>query len=678
MPKYISLPEGLIIFTDTINNNLTHQDYARVIQIMKDYTAYLTGDGIASKLIQFTPREPADLFAQRIRLTQVTTPDIVGGCMKPMYKVGRTPAQIHFEWKDKTKNEEYKKALIQAAKNFYGETSVDEYLTYRMPELDTTDPNSFIVVEFTTEKGGFVDPKDPKTKAQPYPFEVNSCEAINYIYKNNTLQWLICKNEISLYDKNGKEVEGQKFIMYTDQNSIVGTQIHKDNVDAFVNQYNPVILTEITADTEFKPGVVYLYNTTSEKTKSQRRIFSIQVFEHKIGFVPARRVGIIRDLLTRGRTCVPLIHAAQAYLEKSIKTVSEFDITNCLHTFPQKIAYVDKCPGYTEEKDGTQHTTPCLRGVGPMGHKCKECQGSGIKIHKTAADLIGVPMPKDPKDMANLENMLVYKYPPTEILEFQKKLALYEWRYFAQKAVWNSEVFTEEDFATATKAKIDLDSVYDTLQPFAGNYSGMWKHIMKCIAILRDIGKDMEVVHDYPKDFKMKPYSELLNDYKIANENGAPSYIKKALTHDISMKLYVDQPEELVKINTKEKYFPFNGKTETEINYIIANDLTSQYAKILYANFDNIFSDIEYDISKTNTEDNRVDFYHMTEEEQRKLIEAKVSEYMAELEETDISKTAVAFQGAVDNLGIKKNIPGANNPEDNNPDGTPNLDNATA
>lgn len=645
--KLTSLLDGTKCFIKTINNNLTHCDYDRVTELADDYLIYLTGTGVAKKLKRFTPRETQEMFNQRVRLTQSTTPDVVGSCMKPMFKVGRAPAMEMISWGDSQASEKNKKALADVANSFYGNQSVNNYLTYRMVELDTTDPNSFIVVEFTsTGENGVVNPREESTLGKPYPFEVNAHEAINFCYENNILQWLIVKMPIMIVDKDGKQCEGAKYTVYLAEYDVVATQIHKTAVDKFKQDNANFVLiegpTSTMFDTELHEGTVYLF-VTKEKGNKTERYFSLQVHNHKIPFVPAQRVGTIRDLTTRGRTRVPLIHQAKPYLEKLIKTISEFDLTNCLHVFPQKIQYSDRCAGYLEEQEGTDEATliSCLNGMTMEGKMCKQCHGTGYKVHKSAADLIQVAMPKDIKDMVSLENFLVYKYPPIDLLDFQRKLALYEFRYLAQRSVYNSEVFSSEDIMTATEKKIDLDSVYDTLKPYADNYSEMYVFIMECIASIRDMYEGFEVIHAFPNDFKMKPYSELLSDYQIANANGAPSYIKKALTRDISRKLYIDQPDEILRIETKEKYFPFPGKSDAQISFIMSNDGTSERIKIFFNHFDMIFSDLEYEASLEGA-----DFYKMEEKLQREKIKAKTDEYVKMVQDDISASAASAFNPA--------------------------------
>lgn len=684
----VKINSGVQILLDTVSENLRHEDYKHVCDLADDYEVYVTGKGYENKLKRFNPRESEEMHKQRVVLTQITTPDIAGGCIKPMYKIGRTPAGKMITWKDPVKTEKNKKILEEVAKMFYGEKSVDEYLTYRQVDLDSTDPNSFIVVEFRTEAGdGEVNPADKNSKAIPYPFEVTSKEAVNYIYQNGILQWLVVENCIIIQTKKDKPKEGKKYILYLDNNSVVMTQIDKSMIEDWKSENTFTTITSINDDEQpLQEKVIYFFETPGKKDK---RFFKVEVFAHNIGFNPARRVGTIPDLTTRKRTCVPLIHQAKPYFEKSIKTISEFDLTNCLHVFPQKIQYSDPCPGYYQKEDAragmsnealTHTLIGCNKGYAPNGHTCQACHGSGYKYHQSAQDLIQIRMPKDLTEMVSLENIIVYKYPPIELLDFQKKLGLYEYRYFAQKAVYNSEVFSKEDVTTATEKIIDLESVYDTLKPFADSYSAMWRHIYKCIAELRDISEGMEIVHVFPNDFKMKPFSTLLDDLTKANTSGAPSHIKKALNRDITNKLYVDKPDEILRINTKEKYNPFAGKSENEINQIIANGLCTTYAKILYANFDQIFSDIEYETSQKEIPNPSADkgsapvplnFYQMEEKMQRELIRAKVAEYQLAIDTEDAATAATAFNGADPNA-----VPANEPPVKFGPDGTTPVDDA--
>lgn len=645
----ILLKEGAKILFDTINYGLRHQDYKRVIDVAKDFTIYATGVGISDKLQRFNSRESEEQHKQRLLLTIPNVQDIFFSCVKPLTKVGRTPANVMLSWKNKDAKEtvNLKSQLIDASKNFWGKKDVNQYITQRQADLDSTDPNSFVVVEFKEA----VDPTNPNSKAKPYPFEVNSAEAINYKYKNNDLQWLVVLNGNTMVDKKGTESIGETYYIYIDNETIKATQIVKDTVEQFTLENNLISIENLN-EINLLPSIKqkYLFATGDKKKKSEAKYFIIEVFEHKIGFVPAIRFGTVLDPQTRYRTCIPLIFAAQPYFDKSIKAMSEFDLTNCLHVFPRLLVYADACQG---EPMGENMFIGCMNGMRPDGKTiCNACHGSGFNGHQSAQDVIQIRMPKDLKDIVPLENLIAYKTPPIELLEIQKKFGFYELRQLAQGAVYNSDVFSKDQVVqTATGKMIDLDAVYDTLKPYADTYSEIYIHIYKCIAALRDIDKELMIDHKFPSDFKMESLGTLLDYLQKANANGAPSYIKKSINKKITHKVYFDDAREILKIETKDKYFPFSGKTESEINYILANDLTTNYNKIFYANFDNVFTELEFDSAKQE-----LDFYDLAEEEQLILIQAKVNDFIDKIDNEDASSAASAFNTTPEQ-GLNNTIP---------------------
>lgn len=591
------LIKGKQVLIETIKGDLTHKDYKRVCEIAKRYTAYVTGEDIESLLIRFNPREDLEAFKQRVELTQLVTPYIANRLMTPMFKAGRTLAAKTLSWNNKEKSDEKKKKISDALSKYFGDMSLDDYLSVRLVQLDSTDPNSFIVTECPAE--GISETE------KPYPFEVNSEEAINYKYKNNKLQFLIVLNKIN--DLN-------RYTIYLKDDLIVAQQINVDDLNNFMID-NPN--AEIIYKDEKKKDEVYVLTTAT----------------HKAGRIPAVRVGTNRDLTTRTRTCVPLIHPAETFFKKSIKTISEFDLTITLHTFPQKYSYDTVCPG------DIQNNIICQTGRAPDGTACSICKGTGFNEHKTAQDTVRVPMPDTLKDIVPLEYLSAYKHPPSEILEFMKELGLYEIPELAIKAVYTSELFVKDTIATtATEKNIDLESVYDALKSFTDQWSNVYKHSVTVIAAYLSLANDIVIDHKFPKDFKMKSLEMLLDNLQKASSSGAPSYIKKEIYKDIAQKLYVDKPEELIKIEVKEKFFPFNGKTESEIMNITSNGLCSSFNKILYANFDLIFDELEQE----NTTDT-VSFYNMELSAQRKLLIKKVTEYITVIDGELSNERAATF-----------------------------------
>lgn len=629
MPEF---KDDAAILFETIKTRIPHQDYNHVNEIATDYTIYSTGAGIEKKLERFAPRETEDMHRQRVNLTIVNTADILNSCVKPLNKVGKTPAMKHFVWegKDAKQTAENKRKLLKVGAEFWGKQSVEKYLEKRMAQFDKTDPNSFCVVEFKGETR----PDAPK-ELKPYPFEVNSKEAFNYIYKDNILQWLIVKNDILIVDEKGKMQPGELFYGFFEKQTVRCEQVHYTMIEAW-QRANPnaiMIMPETDLSTINNQGI-YLFPTDLKEGKSDRW-FYVKVTNHNFGFVPAFRFGNNMDILTDYRTCVPMVHAAKCYFEDSIQTMSELSLTKRLHVFPQKWTYLPKCQGY----DFQGSHISCLKGQTPEGKTCKSCNGSGVVVHTTSQDLIGIPMPDDLSQIADLEKMSTYKGPDIELVKFQKEFGFEDLKRYALGAVYNSGTFGHTKIVkTATENEIDLESVYDTIKDFADHYSSAYVFIYSCIAKVNSLSENFIVTHTFPNDFAMEPLDYLMETLGKANTSGAASHVIKAINDKINKKIYIDEPRQILKLETQDKYQPFQGKTIEEINFILASDLTTQFNKVLHTHFNLIFSELEYDFGNKN-----IDFYELAEAVQRTAIKTKVNTIIAQLNNESAANAAEAF-----------------------------------
>jgi hypothetical protein len=624
------LKDDSAIFLHTIDRNLRHQDYDRVIALAKEYTTFVTGEGIKDMLRQFNGRETEDMFKQRINITIVNTADITNSISKPFYKVGRTPATISLTWsgKDAKQTSENKKVMEDVSGSFWGQKSLQDYLNKRQADYDKRDPNAWYAIEFqekATPQNG--------VKVKPYPFEISSEEAVNFFIVDNITQWLIVRNDLLIQDDKGNWVAGEVLYSYFENVNLKATQIH----EKVIQQYklaNPGFI-EIDLEgfdlSKLVEGPIYIFKTGGKNQTKEARYYSISVYQHNIGMVPALRFGTITDPVTQDRTCVPMIEPAKCYLEQSIQSMSEMSLTLKLHTFPQKFAYLPKCEGEPKKQ--------CLAGHTPEGGICKVCNGSGTMAHTSSQDLIGIRMPDDLKDVVNLEFMAVYKAPPIDLLKFQKEFAFDELKKHGALAVFGNGLFgLKQVVKTATEVEVDHDAVNDTLKPFGDRYSEMYTYTMKCIAKLRNMQDGFECTHQFPNDFAMESLEILLDNLTKANSSGAPSHVKDAINDKITKKIYADQPRAILKIETKNKFDPFAGKTEAEINFILASDLTTQYNKVLYANFHNIFKELEFDFGVKN-----IDFYELNEAVQRIAVTGKVTAIIAQLGAAAANDAAAAF-----------------------------------
>ena len=558
--------EKLTKFKKKKSSNKKHADYTRTVDLAKEYKAHVSGVGIDEYLKRFAKREDEEMFEQRKRLTNSISQSVASSLQKPFYKVARNKnVKKKFTLKgDKTREEIVQKMIS----GFYGTNELntkglDFWLKNRFIELTFTDPNAFVVIEWEA--------KPENVPLEPYPYEVNSIDAYDYIYKHGVLNELFTRqSETIIYlDKDGAEKEKvvDAFTLYEIGNSLK------------VVEYCPKYF-------EAK-GIVI--DETRQVTFVENEIHFIATYnETNLDFIPAFRVGYIRDTATDGRTFVNPFESAMPYFRKALKAVSELDLSITLHTFPQKLQYVTKCKG--------KGTKKCNNGmVSGTQTVCSECKGSGLQIHTSGQDAIYFPLPDTPDEMFDLDKILVYKQPPIDLIKFQDEYVR-NLKKDAHLSVYNSNMFLAEDpqFAkTATEVNTNTQGIFDTLFPYTEKFSEVWKTAVKVFVRLSGFLTDFELIHIFPTDIEIKTVAVLMAELKLANESEAPSYFRDAILEEIANQVYEGDELGREKHFTRHKFFPFSGKTETEIQFLMASPYVSNFTKVLYANFEAIFTDIE-------------------------------------------------------------------------------------
>ena len=558
--------EKLTKFKKKKSSNKKHADYQRTVDLAKEYKAHVSGVGIDEYLKRFAKREDEEMFEQRKRLTNSISQSVASSLQKPFYKVARNKnVKKKFTLKgDKTREEIVQKMIS----GFYGTNELntkglDFWLKNRFIELTFTDPNAFVVIEWEA--------KPENVPLEPYPYEVNSIDAYDYTYKHGVLNELFTRqSETIIYlDKDGAEKEKvvDAFTLYE-----IGSSLK-------VVEYCPKYF-------EAK-GIVI--DETRQVTFVENEIHFIATYnETNLDFIPAFRVGYIRDTATDGRTFVNPFESAMPYFRKALKAVSELDLSITLHTFPQKLQYVTKCKG--------KGTKKCNNGmVSGTQTVCSECKGSGLQIHTSGQDAIYFPLPDTPDEMFDLDKILVYKQPPIDLIKFQDDYVR-NLKKDAHLSVYNSNMFLAEDpqFAkTATEVNTNTQGIFDTLFPYTEKFSEVWKTAVKVFVRLSGFLTDFELIHIFPTDIEIKTVAVLMAELKLANESEAPSYFRDAILEEIANQVYEGDELGREKHFTRHKFFPFSGKTETEIQFLMASPYVSNFTKVLYANFEAIFTDIE-------------------------------------------------------------------------------------
>ena len=558
--------EKLTKFKKKKSSNKKHADYQRTVDLAKEYKAHVSGVGIDDYLKRFAKREDEEMFEQRKRLTNSISQSVASSLQKPFYKVARNKnVKKKFTLKGDKNREEIVQKMISG---FYGTNELntkglDFWLKNRFIELTFTDPNAFVVIEWEA--------KPENVPLEPYPYEVNSIDAYDYIFKHGVLNELFTRqSETIIYlDKDGAEKEKvvDAFTLYE-----IGSSLK-------VVEYCPKYF-------EAK-GIVI--DETRQVTFVENEIHFIATYnETNLDFIPAFRVGYIRDTATDGRTFVNPFESAMPYFRKALKAVSELDLSITLHTFPQKLQYVTKCKG--------KGTKKCNNGmVSGTQTVCSECKGSGLQIHTSGQDAIYFPLPDTPDEMFDLDKILVYKQPPIDLIKFQDEYVR-NLKKDAHLSVYNSNMFIadEAQFAkTATEVNTNTQGIFDTLFPYTEKFSEVWKTAVKVFVRLSGFLTDFELIHIFPTDLEIKTVAVLMAELKLANESEAPSYFRDAILEEIANQVYEGDELGREKHFTRHKFFPFSGKTETEIQFLMASPYVSNFTKVLYANFEAIFTDIE-------------------------------------------------------------------------------------
>lgn len=578
------------IIIDAIINGTTHANYSRVTKLAQLYLSLITGEGIGSLLKRFELREDPEAFAQRLQLTESTVDALSHSLITVFEKVLRTdPLVKRIESKDEKAIEQLTDKLMTFFHTESQNSGLDYWFQTRFKSLSFSDPNAFVMMEWDAFDGNY-------EKASPYPYEISSSQAINFAYKNNNLEFLLDKRS-NTYEEDKEAKKGHKYTYYG-----VG----------FVLVYERV-------------GSKYIPEHNEEIYTNENERYAVRLHDTKLDRIPVISIGYIKDDLTNGLTYVNPFNSAVSYFKKVIKRISEADLSQTLHAFPQKFQYVDSCPG---------DKSPCKGGTTLDGVTCGMCNGKGYVMHTSAQDAVILPMPRRKEDMIDLEHLMVYKHPPIELLKFQEEIIdKYEAKIHA--AVFNTQsLIKKTTVATATERDQEIDSVYDTLHPFAEKITAAWSGIVSFISKITELDpKDLIIDLRYPNDFKIKSLSRLISDLKEANESNAPSFVREKLNRDIAEQTFVDQPEEFNKYMVKHRFYPFPGKTTDEIDMLMGLEFTTFRVKLLYANFDLLFK---------RAETEHVGFWMFTFDKQEAIIEGYLDELETELKPKTIPFNALA------------------------------------
>lgn len=555
-----------------------HPYYSRTTELATLYRTLVTGDGMDQLMRRFTRRESEAQFRQRQEITQHITSAVVENILDVFRKVPRSNVRRELSYNGG--NSDAKKAELEGALSTFwgGDKSADDWCALRLLELNSTDPNAWVVLEWADYDYRY-------DTAHPYPFEVSSHNALDYKHdERGELLYLIARS-VSVY---GAGLERLTLYQRTRHISL--------------DQLPP---GETRADAVTYAGKVYVVTEHPP---------------HGLDFVPAFRIGYKRDQFTEGHTFVSPYHSAVPYLMNTIKSKSELDLTAALHAFPLVIRVAEDCdePGCNGGEIETYEP-----GKPAQRHTCARCNGTGKRKPTTTQEEILVSAPSSPDGLVDLEKLLVYKTPPVEIIEWQERYVEALTRK-AKQAVFNTDIFSRAEIAeTATSKVIDLQNVYDTLFPFARRFAEAWEWIVGGVAKITSRDADLYVRMLVQRDFKLKSFDDLLDDLKAANDTGASPAVRQYLNTDIARAMFADEPQAFMRWQVRERFNPFSGQRDENILLFLAGNLVPPAKKVLYANLGSIFDELETEYAGQG-----IDFYQLEYTRQKAAVDEKVQSLM--------------------------------------------------
>ena len=557
-----------------------HIDYHRTVEVADLCYTLATGVGMDKLMRRFARRESKELFNQRCDITRhIIKPTIrnISDAFQKAYRADYLRVLSYNETDSAIANQ--LESLMSIYKDGH---SLDYYIKTRLLELNLTDPNAWIVTEWK-------DFDNNRSLAKPYPFEVSAKNALDFeLDETGNPEYLIVSTVQAVTNSKGEPLI--RFTAYLKDRSV--------SLDEIENAPYGVDVIQINAKS-------YVVNEHRP---------------HNIGYVPAVRAGYMRDLITAGRTFVSIYDSVIPFFEKTIKVNSELDLTAALHAFPLVIRVGEDCDAqgcnggsvYDDEGKATS---------------CQACAGTGKKRPTSTQEEIIVSMPRDPAEVIDLSNLYTFVTPPIDIIKWQDD---YVDRLTKKclSSLFNSDVFTRSEVAeTATGKNIDLQSVYDTLYPYATHWAAVWGFSVKTFAavIKRDSG--LNAFFQIRRDFKLRSYDMLIADLSAANQ--ASPVVRASIERDLAHVMFADQPSNMLRYVVRERFNPFSGYSESRVSTLLLSDLVPREKKVLYVNMGWMLDEIEAEMSKSG-----VNFYTLPADRQAEILSEKLEYVMNETKPT--------------------------------------------
>lgn len=582
----MELSEIINAAVNLVKSGEYHKYYKRTVEVAREYRKIITAKGLSDDLRLTSPvTETDEMFKVREEITHITSKSIASNIKKVFYDVGKSDnLQTKIEYQKDTDGKN-KKSLEERLKVYAGSKSLHKYLEIDLVDLVFEDPNAFVVTEFDSFD-------NRRNRAEPYPVVYRSKEVVDFLYKNNILQYLTIHQK-----KTASTEDGQKPINWY---IVFGAD---SNIEIEQRPDNKPLPGEIFNDE------VIIVSDLIVSFISDGEIYDVSVSTHNTGKVSAFRAGYETDPETEHKTVVGPLEPALPRFKTLLKSDSELQITITKNAHPQKYHYTGSDTGN--------------RSIAEMA---RDINNVGIDSPNSALERTTIPLPKNALDseVINLEKLVYYHYLPTEFITWLSGF-VDEMEAKCKKAVFNSDTFERDTtVSTATEKVIERESVNSTLKPFADKFSESYIFTCLIISSQMDLGDDLTVIHSFSGDFKTVSLSELIDQYDRLSKADAPKEVKEKVSEQMLEKQFKDDPEGLSRIRVQSQHRPFKGKKYEEVLVLLVSPDVARTSKVLHSNFDQIFSELELE---------NEGFYSKNYKERNDLISKKVASLISDLDE---------------------------------------------
>lgn len=570
-----------------------HPHYKKTCEVAKYWRSIVCGENQESIILKKRENDTRTQKEQTVRLFNTHTPYLTNrlkSVFKKVDKTKRVNQVIELDKRQDSKSEAFS-AFQEQVTDFYKDESLDEYLNTRLIDYASTDPNSYLLIDFFP----FDNEREYPTI---YPMVFPAEDVVLKYEDHEGLAYVGFRKSVldKKPDESGTKVKNPMILKPDDFN------FQKEYYKYFIytREYSYEIISKDIADEigYNVEGAELFTRTFSDNGKTKAISFYIKTGQHFSGNVPAICLGYVQDLKTAYETKESIYRPAMEIFNEHCEKKSKLDNQMALFGFIRAYAYAQRCN--FQDDQGNY----CVDGrVGD--HICGKCHGSGVRektsrVSRNEFEIteIELPLPVsgDVGDIIDLTKLFHMVEVPEQVFKLYQEQVDHLSK-LTSLALFNTNIFdkynNESGAETATGIRELAQSKNNVIHEYAEHKARVWRFIVE--QILHYFNLSEAVTANMVFDEDLVPLSDeelikLISESK--NANVSMEYIRALETDLMSLK-YKNAPNELLWFSEKNKWKPFFNKSESEVAMTLSMLPSDHPKKILWLFFEEIFSEIK-------------------------------------------------------------------------------------